>query len=162
MCVFPFRTSFSLSIILRNFASLPPPFFFFFFFACAFRPPPTPLTPNEEAHRAVSGALADALRDPQADAALFQRLCSRPELTVVLMTPREISALTPAQTQAWGAGGLRPAELRALHHVLQRTPPRGAGASGLQFVRQVAARVSELPASLPGAGMGGGEGVTTI
>ena len=126
------------------------------------QPPPTPLTPNEEAHRAVSGALADALRDPQADAALFQRLCSRPELTVVLMTPREISALTPAQTQAWGAGGLRPAELRALHLVLQRTPPRGAGASGLQFVRQVAARVSELPASLPGAGMGGGEGVTTI
>ena len=65
----------------------------------------------------------------------------------MLMTPKELRALHHTQMQAWGTGGLRPAELRAVLFALQQHPPSGKPAQ--QFMQQLAARVKALPAAVP-------------
>lgn len=124
--------------------------------------------------------MAQALREPESNPSLFQRLCNRHELQLVLMTSAEVAALTHAQMQvrqpmscscvrclprcassflvrsshaphprctspqqAWGTGGLRPHELRAVLHALQCNPPSGRPAQ--QFIGLIKEKVAALP-----------------
>lgn len=107
---------------------------------------------NEQAFEALHLSLAAALSDPEREPALFQRLCNRHELQLILMTPSELAALTHAQMQAWGTSGLKPHELRAVLHAVQRSPPNGKPAQ--QFIRLLKERVGELPPPTADAGAG--------
>ena len=98
---------------------------------------------NEKAFWSLHSSLAQGLRDPEANPQLFQRLCNRHELQLVLMTSSEVSSLTQAQMQAWGTGGLRPYELRGVLHALQRQPPSGKPAQ--QFLSLLREKVAALP-----------------
>lgn len=84
-----------------------------------------------------------ALRNPEQNPSLFTRLCNRNELQVVLMTSSELAGVSQSQVQAWGTGGLEPHELRALLHVLQRSPPSGRPAQ--HFIARLKERVVSLP-----------------
>ncbi len=88
--------------------------------------------------------LTHALQSPEADRELFQRLCNRHELRLVLSTAEEASRLTHAQQQAWGTSGLRPHELRAILHAMSHVAVVN-GKPAVQFREQLKARVRELP-----------------
>jgi hypothetical protein len=98
---------------------------------------------EESAYWGLHAGLTAALRDPQKDPALFQRLCNRRELQLVLMTAHEARSLTQAQMQAWGTGGLEARELRAVLHALRKLKPQGKPA--VQFFQQLTERVNALP-----------------
>ena len=59
------------------------------------------------------------------------------------MTSAEVMALTQAQMQAWGTGGLEPHELRGVYHALLRSPPNGRPAQ--LFIARLKERVLALP-----------------
>jgi hypothetical protein len=114
---------------------------------------------NERAFWHVHSQLAAALRDANSNRAAFQRLCNRHELQLILMTPAEMAAITQAQMQAWGTGGLQHLELRAALFALQRNPLSGRPAA--LFVQLLTAKVRELPppdSLLPAADAPGARG----
>ena len=102
---------------------------------------------NRGAYESLRAKLAAALQAGGMDgnSELFRRLCNRQELRLVIMTPAEASRLSEADKVAWGTGGLRPHELRAILWAVTRVVPL-TGRPAAQFKEQLRAKVRETAA----------------
>ena len=99
---------------------------------------------NRAAYESLRAKLAAALEGGgESDPELFRRLCNRQELRLVLITQAEASRLGEGEKQAWGTGGLRPAEARAILWAITRVVTVN-GKPAAQFKEQLKQKVAEV------------------